>query len=100
MLVPTCLAFSVPPGTLLPVRGPEGSLDHQETASLSFQPGRIQVNSLYQEMQASCVGRGSVSGDCVLPCSFVGSPASDSCVFLLLLCSKCLLFHQVLRAEE
>ncbi|EDL75773.1 rCG27448 [Rattus norvegicus] len=41
----------VSPSTLLPAQGPEGHLEHQETASVSFQPGRIQEWGLMDSSQ-------------------------------------------------
>lgn len=78
-LFPICLSFSVSPSPLFPAQKPEGHLGHQEPASTAFHPGRIQVSSLQQENQAMAVG-GEVYYGCVLPCGFVGSSASDSCV--------------------
>lgn len=78
-LLPICLSFSVSPSPLLPAQTPEGHLGHQEPASTSFYPGRIQVSSLQQENQAVAVG-GEVFDGCIPPCGFVGSSASDSCV--------------------
>lgn len=64
MLLPISLSFSVSPSTLLPAQAPEGHLGHQEAASTSSHPGRIQVSSLQQEKQTMGV-YGGVSVGCI-----------------------------------